>query len=367
MTIISSFHNSSPRSSGTNIFRLIIRYNPWALFLLGCCMGHWHGRFLATTGTYGGTGSGSTISSSNNIDEEKVGVITVSTRRKTIVIDEPQQVTSTNQIDCRCIEDGNGWHSIQVFYGHTDHLDTTTASWPILQSQPEQEGSSGLNATVTTNSIPDQEQVRKQDPVELQQYPHRWYGQARQDEMVYALLRNKTNGFFIDLACNDATDLSNTFALETYYGWRGVCIEPNPIYWSNLTYRPGCTVIGAVVGAERMQEVHFRFEAEEHGGIADHGFDNGKRWQQSSQKRYTVTLLEILRERIPQGTPIDIDYLSLDVEGEKDNIEQEQTWKKFQPPKTFCCYDIKHVTIPTHVVFLFVCFCFTIWKKIFRC
>jgi hypothetical protein len=60
-------------------------------------------------------------------------------------------------------------------------------------------------------------------------------------------------------------------------------------------------------------EVYFRFEAGDHGGIADHGFDNGKRWQSASERRWTVPLLEILRNRA--RAPTVIDYLSLDVEG----------------------------------------------------
>lgn len=48
-----------------------------------------------------------------------------------------------------------------------------------------------------------------------------WYSQVKQDEVVSALFRNKKNGFFIDLASNDAVTLSNTFALEERYDWDG--------------------------------------------------------------------------------------------------------------------------------------------------
>ena len=61
-----------------------------------------------------------------------------------------------------------------------------------------------------------------------------------------------------------------------------------------------------------MEEVSFRFEAGDHGGIAGEGFDNGKRWQRSSLLAYTVPLVEILRR---YEAPTEIDYLSLDVEG----------------------------------------------------
>lgn len=48
-----------------------------------------------------------------------------------------------------------------------------------------------------------------------------WYSQVKQDEVVSALFRNKKNGFFVDLASNDAVTLSNTFALEERHNWDG--------------------------------------------------------------------------------------------------------------------------------------------------
>ncbi|GKY91433.1 hypothetical protein MPSEU_000115600 [Mayamaea pseudoterrestris] len=146
-----------------------------------------------------------------------------------------------------------------------------------------------------------------------QELPPRFYSQARQDELILALLRNQTNGYFIDLAANDAHLLSNTAALEHSYNWTGLCIEPNPIYWYNLThYRPNCQVVASVVGKTRDDQVYFRYNAGDHGGIADAGFDNGKRWQRESELVATVPLLEVLERN---NVPTVIDYLSLDVEG----------------------------------------------------
>jgi hypothetical protein len=95
-------------------------------------------------------------------------------------------------------------------------------------------------------------------------------------------------------------------------------IEPNPMYWYNLThYRPHCQIVAAVVGQTRMEQVHFKYSHNEHGGIAGPGFDNGPRHQKSSQKAYTVTLQEVFRRfHVPKV----IDYLSLDVEGAEEFI-----------------------------------------------
>lgn len=57
----------------------------------------------------------------------------------------------------------------------------------------------------------------------------RWFSQVHQDEIVVDLVGK--NGYFVDLAANDAKDLTNTLALERDHGWNGLCIEPNPGYW----------------------------------------------------------------------------------------------------------------------------------------
>lgn len=157
----------------------------------------------------------------------------------------------------------DGWQSIQVFYGKTR----------VISNQ-------------------------------------RWYSQARQDELIMALLRHKQNGYFIDLASNDATYLSNTYAMERYYNWNGLCIEANFKYWYNLTHLRQCQIFGAVMGSPRMSPVEFRYSGNEYGGIL--GFDNSVQLKQESLLSYTVTLEEVLQRG---KAPRSMDYLSLDVEG----------------------------------------------------
>lgn len=89
----------------------------------------------------------------------------------------------------------------------------------------------------------------------------------------------------------------------------GLCIEPNPEYWLDLSARR-CTVVGAVVGDARMQSVEFILARREYGGIV--GFDNTVNMRRKKRSFYTVPLLEILeRNQVPQV----IDYVSLDIEG----------------------------------------------------
>jgi hypothetical protein len=172
--------------------------------------------------------------------------------------------------------DNNGWKFVNVFYGKSNHIQ--------------------FNSAISNDYF---------NSVE-------WYSQARQDEVVAALLRNKKNGYFIDLASNDPVKISNTYALETKLGWRGLCMEPNPAYWAGLSYRK-CDIVGAVVGSSRMEEIQFRFpnRVGPQGGIVNEQFDNKAASKfDEDRPRYTVTLQEIF-ERFQ--TPKVIDYLSLDV------------------------------------------------------
>jgi hypothetical protein len=50
------------------------------------------------------------------------------------------------------------------------------------------------------------------------------YSQAGQDLFALAMTEGKTNGFFLDIGCNDAKFHSNTFALEEL-GWSGLMVD----------------------------------------------------------------------------------------------------------------------------------------------
>ena len=173
---------------------------------------------------------------------------------------------------------GNGWNPVHVFYGDTNLIHQHSAISNDYFRQVS------------------------------------WYSQARQDEVVAALLRYKRNGFFVDLAANDPVKISNTFAFEANFAWTGLCLEPNPAYWTGLAHRSRCHVVGAVVGARRMEQVQFRFPNNKgpKGGIVGENFDNkgSAKDPEEVRPRYTVPLGEIL-ERFQ--APAVIDYLSLDV------------------------------------------------------
>jgi hypothetical protein len=176
-----------------------------------------------------------------------------------------------------------GWKQIHVFFGNTSHI-ADASSLPVPY----------FNA-------------------------NRWFSQYRQDEIISGLMYGKRNGYFVDLAANDAVRISNTYALETHFDWDGICLEPNSAYWSGLSYRK-CHVVAAVVGSDSMDEVVFKFPRAKGptGGIVGQKFDNKESSNEMEfYRRFTTPLLDILKKF---NAPRIIDYMSLDVEGAEDLV-----------------------------------------------
>lgn len=152
------------------------------------------------------------------------------------------------------------------------------------------------------------------------------YAQVYQDSVLLDLLGS--NGYFLDLAANDAVEFSNTLALEQY-GWKGLCIEPNPAYWYGLSHRK-CTVVGALVGGgQNKEQVSVKFRGV-YGGIVgrlDDKLANRKKEPPAPEvQRYTAPLVDVL-ERFQ--VPSRIDYLSLDVEGAEYLIMQHFPFDRY--------------------------------------
>jgi hypothetical protein len=180
----------------------------------------------------------------------------------------------------------DGWNSIHVYYGKRQ---TTTASDNKNNKQ--------------------------------------FYAQVGQDQIVLDIIGE--NGYFIDLAANDAIDLSNTYALEQH-GWNGLCIEPNPTYWSGLAKSRTCQVVAALVGGSESKVVPVKFRGV-YGGVVGLMDDKKASFKKEPdvtvENVYTASFAEILQQF---GVPKVIDFLSLDVEGSEFIIMQHFPFDTYQ-------------------------------------
>jgi len=50
-----------------------------------------------------------------------------------------------------------------------------------------------------------------------------------QDKWVLKQLRKKKRGYFVDIGATDGKIKNNTYNLEKFFNWKGICVEPNPV------------------------------------------------------------------------------------------------------------------------------------------
>eukprot|EP00536_Pseudo-nitzschia_multiseries_P000803 jgi/Psemu1/294178/fgenesh1_pm.10_\ len=185
------------------------------------------------------------------------------------------------------VEETEGWHPVHVFYGEKKGL-FNDAPKSLTESQKS-------------------------------------YSQVGQDTIVLDLIGS--NGYFIDLAANDALDLTNTLALERN-GWTGLCVEPNPVYWYGLSHRK-CTVVGALVSGTKPEKVKVKFRGV-FGGIvgklSEKLANRKKEPDAPAVTRYTAPIGKMLQKF---NVPKTIDYMSLDVEGSEYEIMRDFPFDKY--------------------------------------
>lgn len=132
--------------------------------------------------------------------------------------------------------------------------------------------------------------------------------QCGQDFIVSKLFGNKTNGYYVDLAANDAIGISNTYILDRVYGWNGLCMEANPNYWYGLVMHRTCHIYGGAIIDKGIDKVNFNFNGVL-GGITDPTMDNRNKQGMDIPGQTFESVLKDAK------APKTIEYLSLDVEG----------------------------------------------------
>lgn len=156
--------------------------------------------------------------------------------------------------------------------------------------------------------------------------------QAGQDYWVYGEVFNEQrDGYFLDVGAHDGRFLSNTYLLEKRYGWKGICIEGNPLTFPALLENRTCTCVNRCVDA-RPGIVTFALDGVM-GGIVSSDCDNSNAGI-NVQQIEAATLEEILKN---SDAPSIIDYMSIDIEGAEDRALLNFPWEKF----SFKCITIE--------------------------
>jgi FkbM family methyltransferase len=129
----------------------------------------------------------------------------------------------------------------------------------------------------------------------------KFYSQAGQDEWIVNFFDSKRNGYFLDIGAHNGIDINNTYFLERELGWDGICVEADPKIFESLHQNRKCKCVNAAA-SDSSGEISF---------LPD-GFSGRESTSRNSINVKSQTLKEIIHS---YGSPKNIDYMSLDIEG----------------------------------------------------
>lgn len=148
------------------------------------------------------------------------------------------------------------------------------------------------------------------------------YSQIRQDLLPLFFLGEEP-GYFVEFGACDGVYLSNTFLLETYYGWNGLLVEPSKHYNKVLRQKRTAIVDELCVADKTGNVIEFIEVSNLQGlsGIAEFAFNDihtqTRIDQGHSYDVSTISLNDLLNKH---NAPKIIDYISIDTEGSEYSI-----------------------------------------------
>jgi FkbM family methyltransferase len=151
--------------------------------------------------------------------------------------------------------------------------------------------------------------------------------QFRQDIDVLKFFNFKNNGYFVDVGAYDGKEISNTYVLEHFYHWKGICFEPLPNEFKMCQEnRPNSICINKAAFSESGKEFNFAVY-KGLSGITEY-IDTHKNIFDFCEfiKVQSVTLTEILNEN---NAPLYIEYLSIDTEGSELEVLKGIDFEKY--------------------------------------
>jgi FkbM family methyltransferase len=155
--------------------------------------------------------------------------------------------------------------------------------------------------------------------------------QFGQEIFVLALLNWKRGGYFVEFGALDGVAHSNTFLLESKYGWSGLLAEPAKEWHAALKSNRNCKIDQRAVWSKSGHEVMFRVtNARGLSTLDQYWSADGHAHLRDAVEIYpvqTVSLVDLLESN---EAPTVIDYLSVDTEGSEFDIFKEFPFERYQ-------------------------------------
>jgi len=156
------------------------------------------------------------------------------------------------------------------------------------------------------------------------------------------LFKGKQDGVFVEFGALDGLLHSNSLYFEREMGWTGLCIEPHPESYKQLTKNRDCKCLNYAIGDKKAM---VNFTSVSGGligwsGVEDYIEDKHKERMDKhiapSQIETTKVQMVPLYDALYEAKMCHIDYMSIDVEG-----AEYPLLEAFSKANGFCTYDIE--------------------------
>lgn len=146
--------------------------------------------------------------------------------------------------------------------------------------------------------------------------------QIFQDAFVLYVLGTKKAGFFCDFGATNGVFLSNSYALETHFGWTGICAEPARTWHSDLkANRPNTIIETDCVWSKTGEELQFvETKSKELSTLKAFGDTDNHARRRRNGVTYTVRTISLNDMLKKHGAPAPFEFLSIDTEGSELDI-----------------------------------------------
>lgn len=160
--------------------------------------------------------------------------------------------------------------------------------------------------------------------------------QLGQDIFVDEYFKCKTNGVFVDIGAHDGKSASNTYFLEKTRKWTGICIEPGPNEFKELSKNRSSVLINACVSDYDGQSEFTYLEGYSNmlSGLSENYDERHKNRIDKEIEEYggiknTISMPVFKLQTILDKYQLhNIDYCSLDTEGSELNILKSIDFEK---------------------------------------
>jgi FkbM family methyltransferase len=154
--------------------------------------------------------------------------------------------------------------------------------------------------------------------------------QLFQDLLVLSLTGEKRGGFFVEFGAADGMFLSNTYLLETKYGWDGILAEPSKVWHEKLSENRRCKIDRRCVWTASGEMLKFS-ESTLNDISTISVFKASDSLDRSDSIEYDVETISLNDLLAAHNPPKDFEYLSIDTEGSELTILRSLDFSKWKP------------------------------------